>query len=111
MFHFGISAVQILLAQREQFHQARLVEMLNPLNPTYTAGIDHLTQGLLDRGQSAANASREAVATLYGIVQQQAAMLSFIDVFHVLMIVVILAMPLLLVMQGPNGGGVKAHIE
>jgi MFS transporter, DHA2 family, multidrug resistance protein len=107
----GISSVQILLAQREQFHQARLVEMLNPLNPTYTAGIDHLTQGLLDRGQSAANASREAVATLYGIVQQQAAMLSFIDVFHVLMIVVILAMPLLLVMQGPNGGGIKAHIE
>jgi DHA2 family multidrug resistance protein len=36
---------------------------------------------------------------------QQAAMLSFIDVFHVLMIVVLLAMPLLLFMQGPQGGG------
>jgi DHA2 family multidrug resistance protein len=41
-------------------------------------------------------------------VQQQAAMLAFIDVFHVLMIVVILAMPLLLVMRGSKGG-VSAH--
>ena len=59
----GILSAQILLARREKFHQARLVEM------------------------------------------QQAAMLSFIDVFHVLMIVVLLAMPLLLFMQGPQGGG------
>jgi DHA2 family multidrug resistance protein len=53
----GISAVQILLSQREQFHQARLVEILNPFNPAYTAGIDRLTRGLLDRGQNSADAS------------------------------------------------------
>jgi DHA2 family multidrug resistance protein len=104
----GISSSQILLARREQFHQSRLVEILNPFNPTYIAALDRLTQDLVDRGHSAARAADEAVATIYGVMQQQATMLAFIDVFHVLMIVVILAMPLLLVMRGSKGGA-SAH--
>jgi MFS transporter, DHA2 family, multidrug resistance protein len=99
----GISSAQILLARRQQYHQARLVEMLNPFNPTYTGAIDRLTQELIYRGHSAATAAGEAVATFYGVLQRQAAMLAFIDVFHVLMIVVVLAMPLLLIMQRPKG--------
>ncbi len=100
----GIATVQILLAQRQQFHQARLVEGLNPLNPNYTAGLDRLTHGLVGGGQSAVAASGEAAATLYGIVQRQAAMLSFIDVFYVLMVVVLAAIPLLFFMQGQKAG-------
>ncbi|MGH8207899.1 MAG: DHA2 family efflux MFS transporter permease subunit, partial [Steroidobacteraceae bacterium] len=53
-------------------------------------------------GQSAANASGEAVATLYRSMQRQASMMSFVDVFHVLMIVVLVSIPLLLAMQGPK---------
>lgn len=105
----GIATVQILLAQRQQFHQARLVEGLNPLNPNYTAGLDRLTHGLIGQGQSAVAASGEAVATLYGVVQRQAAMLSFIDVFHVLMVVVLAAIPLLLFMQGQKAGTAEGH--
>ncbi len=99
----GIATVQILLAQRQQFHQARLVEGLNSLNPNYSAGVEALTRGLVGRGQSALDASGQAAATLMGIVQRQALMLSFIDVFHVLMIVVLAAIPLLLFMQGRKG--------
>jgi len=105
----GIASVQIILAQRQQFHQARLVEGLNPLNPTYTAGVNNLSHALIGQGQSAANATGVAVASLYGIVQRQAAMLSFIDVFHVLMIVVLMTLPLLLFMQRPKGVAAQGH--
>jgi hypothetical protein len=34
--------------------------------------------------------------------QRQASMMSFVDVFHVLMVVVLVSIPLLLAMQGPK---------
>src|SRR5262249_26119396 len=40
----GIALVQTLLAQRAQIHQARLVEHLNPLEPSYQDGLARLTQ-------------------------------------------------------------------
>ncbi|MGH8322551.1 MAG: EmrB/QacA family drug resistance transporter, partial [Steroidobacteraceae bacterium] len=95
----GISSTQILLAQRQQFHQTRLVETLNPLNPNYTDYLNSLTHALVGRGQVALQASGEAMGTLYASVERQALMLSFIDVFHALMIVILAAIPLLLLMQ------------
>ena len=103
----GIAGVQTMLAQRSQYHQARLVEGLNPLNPNYTQGIDRIAQTLTRFGQSSDVASNEAVARLYGTVGRQAQMLSYIDVFHMLMLVVFAAIPLLLLMKGgrATGGG------
>jgi len=101
---FGISAVQTLLAQRSQFHQARMVEKLNPLNPNYANGLTQLTQALTAHGVAKAQAGREAGAILYRSVTQQAQMLSYIDVFHILMIVVFGAIPLLLIMRGIKPG-------
>jgi DHA2 family multidrug resistance protein len=92
----GISTVQTLLAQREQFHQSRLVEGLNPLNPNYVAALGHMTQVF---GGQGGNAGRVALGTLYQSVLQQAAMLSYIEVFYVLMLISLCALPLLFVMQ------------
>jgi DHA2 family multidrug resistance protein len=47
----GISTVQTLLAQREQFHQSRLVEGLNPLNSNYVAALGHMTQVFRGQGE------------------------------------------------------------
>ena len=101
----GISSVQILLAQRQQFHQARLVEALNPLNPNYTDYLNTLTQGLVGRGQTALQASSRALGTLYASLERQALMLSFLDVFHVLLIVILAAIPLLLFVQRGKSTG------
>jgi DHA2 family multidrug resistance protein len=103
----GISSVQTMLAQRQQFHQSRLVETLSPLNPNYSAGLNGFTQALTGVGQSAAQAPREALALLYRSVGKQAMMLSYIDVFHVLMIVVFASIPLLLFMRKPEAGAAK----
>jgi DHA2 family multidrug resistance protein len=100
----GISSVQTMLAQRSQYHQAQLVETLNPLNPNYTDGIARMAQGLLSQGQSMVDASAQSAALLYSSLGRQAAMLAYIDVFHTLMLVVFGTIPLLLLLQGPKKG-------
>ncbi|MBV9509694.1 MAG: MFS transporter, partial [Caulobacteraceae bacterium] len=100
----GISSVQTLLAQRSQFHQARLVETLDPLNPNFVQGLAQRSQGLSPDSASQASANLQATATLYRNLGQQAQMLSYVDVFHTLTIAVFAAIPLLLLMQKRNGG-------
>jgi DHA2 family multidrug resistance protein len=101
----GIAGVQIMLARRQQFHQARLVEALNPLNPSYTHYVAQATQALHGRGQPPLQASAQVMGLLYQSVQRQAAMMSFLDVFHSLMIVILCVMPLLLFMRSKKAGG------
>jgi DHA2 family multidrug resistance protein len=96
----GISSAQTLLAQRQQAHQAQMVETLSPLNPNYAQGVARMTHALVERGLAPIQAGQEAVAMLYGTMVRQAQMLSYIDVFHTLMLVVFGAMPLLLLMRG-----------
>jgi len=102
---FGISLVQTMLAQRAQVHQSQYVETLNPLNPNYVHAIAQITHALVDRGVEQAQAAKMAAALLYRQLLQQSAMLSYIDVFHTLMIVVAFALPLTLLMQGPGKRG------
>jgi len=101
----GISSVQTMLAQRSQWHQARMVETLSPLNPNYVQGLDGATHALIGAGQSAADAPTQSLALIYQAVGRQAQMLSYIDVFHTLMFVVFAAIPLLLIMRGAPAGG------
>ena len=100
----GISSVQTVLAQRSQFHQAHMVERLNPLNPNYAAGLSRLTQTLVSHGVAKAQAAQTAAGMLYRQVTIQAQMLSYVEVFHILMIVVFAAIPLLFIMQGKPPG-------
>jgi DHA2 family multidrug resistance protein len=110
---FGISLVQTMLARQAQVHQSQYVETLNPLNPNYASAIDRATHALMAQGMAQADAARAATAEIYRSLQQQANMLSYVDVFHVLMIVVFCALPLVLLMQKPKktggaGGGAAA---
>jgi MFS transporter, DHA2 family, multidrug resistance protein len=95
----GISLVQALLARREQFHQSRLVAGLQPLNPVYEHSIRSLTRTLTARGAPPAAAARMAIASLYQIVQRQADMMAFNDVFWVLTIFVALTLPTILLLK------------
>jgi DHA2 family multidrug resistance protein len=104
----GISVVQTMLARQSQVHQSQYVETLNPLNPNYTGTIARLAHGLMANGLSKADATQAANAELYRSLGRQAQMLSYIDVFHVLMWVVIVVLPLVLLVRKPDrlkGGG------
>jgi MFS transporter, DHA2 family, multidrug resistance protein len=99
----GIATVQTMLAQRSQWHQARLVETLNPLNPNYTSGLDSAAAQLQRFGQSAIDAQNLALANLYRQLGRQSQMLAYIDVFHALMLAVLACTPLVLLMQFRRG--------
>lgn len=100
----GISSVQTILAQREQVHQAQLSEGLNPLNPEYVNHAAATAHALIAFGQPPAQSAQEASAMLYRALTQQAQMLSYIDVFRVLMIMVLAVLPLLFLMRGAPPG-------
>jgi DHA2 family multidrug resistance protein len=100
----GISLVQTLTQQRQQFHQARYAETLNPLNPSFTHGLDVMTQQLTGAGQPSAAAPQQALGMVYNSLNTQAGMLSYIDAFQFLMVVTFCSLPLLLLMQKPPSG-------
>jgi DHA2 family multidrug resistance protein len=95
----GISLVQALLARREQFHQARMVGALQPLNPVYRYALHALSADLVSRGVTVAQASQIAVAELYRRVVREAHMMAYLDVFWALMIFVLLMVPLIFVIR------------
>jgi DHA2 family multidrug resistance protein len=90
----GISMVQALLANRQQFHQSRLVEGLEPLNLNYADSLASIAQTLTAQGLSSVEATQVARGQLYQMLQQQASMMAFIDCFYALMVFVALVFPL-----------------
>ncbi len=102
----GISLVQTLLADREQFYQSRFTETLNPLNPNYTIGLEQMRHVFAELGHSANQAGGLAVGMIYRTVERQASMLAFLDCFWVLMVVGTLVIPTLLLLRSSPGIGV-----
>lgn len=88
---FGISLCQTLLARREQVQQTRMTEGLNELSPVFRDSIDTLTTLLGGR--------EAALGEIYAQAQRQAAMMAFVELFHVLMIMVICVLPLILLLR------------
>jgi DHA2 family multidrug resistance protein len=85
---FGTSAVTTILAQRTQFHQVRLTEH----TATGDANFQNMLSGTVQAAQSTAgmgraDANQMGLAQIYQTVQNQASSLSYLDVFHVLMVI------------------------
>jgi MFS transporter, DHA2 family, multidrug resistance protein len=102
----GIAFAATLLTRREQFHQSRIVEQLQPLNPAYQDYAHHLGTVL--------GSAPDGATTLAGVYQQavqQATLLSYLDDFKVLGILFLALLPLLLLVKPGRGGGgeIAAH--
>jgi DHA2 family multidrug resistance protein len=95
----GIATVTTLLSRRGQFHQQILTTNLTPYDPAYQNALQGITSTLIQRGLSAAQAAAEAPAMIYGMVQRQASMLAFIDVFWVLAVTFLCLIPLSFAMK------------
>jgi MFS transporter, DHA2 family, multidrug resistance protein len=81
---FGISLAQTWLARRTQFHQAQLVSHITPYNPQYQRTLQQITRTLTHTAAAPARTSRPVVGVIYGTVQQQAMMMSYLDIFYLL---------------------------
>src|SRR5271170_4466692 len=104
----GIAICTTLIARREQFHQQRLIGNLSPLDPVYQSTLSGIKQLLVTRGADPAQATAQAQGTIYNMLQQQAAMLSFNEVFWVLGVAFLAVIPLMFLMKktGPAKGPV-----
>jgi DHA2 family multidrug resistance protein len=106
----GIAGIQALLAQRQQFHQARYVETLNPLNPNFNNAVQSLANNLASQGVPPEQSTTAAMAQIYRQLVRQTMMLSYIEAFHAMMIIIFAALPLVLLLRRPKTRG-PAHME
>jgi DHA2 family multidrug resistance protein len=107
----GIAAATTYLERRTQMHINILGAHVNPYNPESQQMLENIRQALMARGADFATATKQAYAALFGMVQQQAAMLSFLDTFKLLGAIFLLMLPLLLMMKKPkhHGPGAAMH--
>ncbi|WP_228042610.1 MULTISPECIES: DHA2 family efflux MFS transporter permease subunit [unclassified Tychonema] len=102
----GIAILTSLLAQREAFHRAILLAKLTPYDPETTERLSALIGVFQSRGSDAATAQQQALAALSQLVNTQAAVLSYADIFRFVGIVFLCSLPLLLFL-GKGGAGAK----
>jgi MFS transporter, DHA2 family, multidrug resistance protein len=107
---FGISLAQTWLARRTQFHQARLVSHITPYNPQYQRTLQQITRTLTHTAAAPARTSRQVVGVIYGTVQQQAMMMSYLDIFYLLAWVALLMILLVFLLRKVKSGQARmAH--
>jgi len=94
----GISLANVVLIQRAQFHQARLVENTIPSSPVFQSTLQQITKYFMQQGASAGDAHNRAIGLFGQLIQTQATILAYIDVFHVCAIAAALMIPLVLIM-------------
>lgn len=93
----GVSLANSELVQRTQFHQARLTENLTPSSPTLQSALNHLGQ-YLSPGAAPAEASSRALGYIGQIVEQQAALMAYIDIFYTWAIIAAVLIPVVLLL-------------
>ncbi|MGX7744849.1 DHA2 family efflux MFS transporter permease subunit [Rhodopseudomonas parapalustris] len=91
----GVSISQTVLAQREQFHQSRLVENIGSWNPFFHSTLAQL-EAYLKSQNATGNTAGTAMAMIGEIVSAQASYLAYIDVFVALAAIALLMIPLAL---------------
>lgn len=100
----GVSLAQNVLAHREQFHMNRLSETVTPSNVEYQETLNRMIAYFLSLGSSASDARRQATAWIGRQIHAQASLLAYIDVFHTLMLLAALVIPLALILRRASPG-------
>ena len=96
----GIACMTTFLARRQQVHQNQLISHITPMD----IRTQEMAQGLqtwfrMHAPLSAYDAMHKSLGAIYLMVQQQAAMLSFIEAFWVMGIIFWCMLPLLLLLR------------
>jgi DHA2 family multidrug resistance protein len=92
----GVALVQTALAQRQQFHQSRLVEHVVPSDTAYQQTIDTMTRFFQAQGSNPSEAAAQAVAWVGQTLQTQVNLLAYMDVFWTLAMIGAIMIPVAL---------------
>lgn len=89
----GIAIMTTLLARNTQVHQAVLTSHATPYDPAFQALFNQIRNGLLAT-TDIATATQMAYQRIFVLIQQQAAVLAYIDDFWLLVVLCVLCIPL-----------------
>jgi MFS transporter, DHA2 family, multidrug resistance protein len=95
----GIASVTTISSRHAQIHTNTLGANVTPYNPLAQSMMAQMKAAFMARGMDAATATKQAAAGLFGMVQQQAAMMGYVDVFFLLAIMFAVCLPLILLMK------------
>jgi len=101
----GIASVTTISARHMQMHSNDLSQHINPYSSIAQSTLLAMKQGFMARGMDAATATQQAYAGVFGMVQRQAAMMSYADTFFLLAVMFICGLPLIFLMKKPPKGG------
>src|SRR5438034_7950502 len=98
----GIATTGTMLARQQQTMTNVLGANVTPYSPAAQTMFERLRSGFIASGTDAVTATQRAYAALFGMVQRQAAMVSFVTIFRMLGILFLLLIPLILIMKRPR---------
>jgi DHA2 family multidrug resistance protein len=96
---FGIAFVTTMLERRTQYHQSVLVSNLTSADDSMRRFVTMSSHMLVTRGATTPDAIHQAYGLAESMMTQQAAMLAFMDCFHLLAIIVLAGLPLALLIK------------
>ena len=102
---FGIAFITTMAERRQDFHQAREGSHLTALNVPLQEGIKQTAMFLQAHGYSAADAMKAATLRYYSELGAQTHLLAFMDCFHVIGVVTLVAAPLVWLTKNFKVGG------
>src|SRR3569623_1568808 len=95
----GVALVQTLLAQRQQFHQSRLVEHIVPSDVGYQQTLATMTQFFQWQGSRATDAAAQAFTYIALTLLKQVNLLAYVDDFWWLALIGAVMAPLALTLR------------
>jgi DHA2 family multidrug resistance protein len=98
----GIAALTTLLSRHQQVYINVLGARVTPYTAETQSMLNQLRARFIASGLDAATATNRAFASMFGMVERQAAMLSFVQEFRMLAIIFIAMLPLILIMKNPR---------
>ncbi len=107
----GIATTGTMLARHQQTNTDRPGRPRHAVRPWLAGDARAAARGLHGRAPTPTTAASRAYAALFGMVQRQAAMVSFVGIFWLLGSLFVVLIPLILLMRRPSAhsGPIAAH--
>jgi DHA2 family multidrug resistance protein len=100
----GIAAVTTLLARRQQVHTNILSSHVNVYDRQPAQMLNGIRGALANKGADLFTATQQSYGVVYGMVQRQASILTFVEIFSLLAAMFIATIPLIWLMRRPARG-------
>ena len=100
----GISMLTTFLARQSQVHQTDLVAHATAANPQFNSMLNGTAASMAKSGSGPVLAMQQAYNQIMGLIEQQAALLSYVNAFWLVSVIVACLIPLPFLLKKPRPG-------